>query len=303
MSKPLNPATLKQAERELEQLEGFYKELSADAALTAASMAPPPAGTAADVVSLGRSLWKGDWGGALLDAVGFIPIVGDGIKGVTKGTKIAAKMKEVSSAIKTAKVKLAKMKKNAAAKKAKETKDATKNKTKNNSVQACKKCDKEAGGGIIGGKKFGARLGERRISKEQYDALRSSTPNSAIRDKINKGKIPPFPDEALPGMTVNKKLEADHIVSMDKITRMEGFDKLSNTQQLSILNNPDNFIGLSKSANTSKGSKSFKEWTEHKKTGTQVDQAFRAKMIKIENKLEIDLQQQIDQLINLNNSK
>ncbi|VAW86764.1 hypothetical protein MNBD_GAMMA18-554 [hydrothermal vent metagenome] len=27
----------------------------------AASMAPPPFGTAADVVSLGRSLWKSDW--------------------------------------------------------------------------------------------------------------------------------------------------------------------------------------------------------------------------------------------------
>ncbi len=78
--------------------------------LTAASMAPPPFGTAADVVSLGRSLWKGDWGGALLDVVGIIPLVGDGIKGVSKGTQIAAKMKQVDIAIKAAKVRLVRTK-------------------------------------------------------------------------------------------------------------------------------------------------------------------------------------------------
>ena len=52
-------------------------------------------------------------------------------------------------------------------------------------------------------------------------------------------------DPALPGKTITKPLQADHIVSMDKITRMEGFDKLTFEQQLEILNNPENFVGLS----------------------------------------------------------
>jgi len=82
MSNPAALAKIQKAEKELQQLETAYKELAADASLTAASMAPPPFGTAADVVSIGRSLWKGDWGGALLDVVGIIPIVGDAIKGV-----------------------------------------------------------------------------------------------------------------------------------------------------------------------------------------------------------------------------
>jgi len=97
MSNAADLAKIQKAEKELAQLEGVYAELATDASLTAASMAPPPAGTVADVVSIGRSLWKGDWGGALLDVVGIIPIVGDGIKGVTKGTKIANKMKDVNA--------------------------------------------------------------------------------------------------------------------------------------------------------------------------------------------------------------
>jgi len=88
-------AKIQKAEKELQQVENVYAELATDASLTAASMAPPPVGTAADVVSIGRSLWKGDWGGALLDVVGIIPIVGDGIKGGVKGTKIGSSEKTV----------------------------------------------------------------------------------------------------------------------------------------------------------------------------------------------------------------
>jgi hypothetical protein len=120
---------------------------------------------------------------------------------------------------------------------------------------------------------------------------------------VNEGRIAPFPDEALPGFTVTGRLEADHIVSMDRITRMEGFDKLTFDQQLSVLNNPDNFIGLSRSANASKGSKTFSEWTIHKKSGTPVNPAFRERMIQVEKNLEIQLQREIDDLVKANSSR
>jgi hypothetical protein len=110
MSNAAALATIKEAEKELAQLDVVYNELLTDAGLTAASMAPPPVGTVADVVSIGRSLSQGDWGGALLDVVGIIPIVGDGIKGASKGTKIAAKMKDVKIALDTARAKLARKK-------------------------------------------------------------------------------------------------------------------------------------------------------------------------------------------------
>lgn len=70
--------------------------------MAAAGMAPPPFGTAADVVSLGRSLFTGDWGGAALDALGLIPIFGD----AAKGTKIAAKVADVTAALSKAKAAL-----------------------------------------------------------------------------------------------------------------------------------------------------------------------------------------------------
>lgn len=74
-------------------------------------MLPPPWGTAADVVSLGKSLFSGDWGGALLDVVGLIPVAGDSIKAVGKGTKIASKMVEIADALKAVRTTLARQKK------------------------------------------------------------------------------------------------------------------------------------------------------------------------------------------------
>jgi len=47
------------------------------------------------VASLGRSLWKGDWGGALLDVVGFVP----GLGAAGKGTRLAKKMATLKKSI------------------------------------------------------------------------------------------------------------------------------------------------------------------------------------------------------------
>ncbi|MCK0122695.1 HNH endonuclease [Loktanella sp. F6476L] len=66
--------------QELNDLNSQYGELVADGGLAAASFAPPPWGTAADVVSIGKSLWSGNWGDALFDTIGIVPLFGDGIK-------------------------------------------------------------------------------------------------------------------------------------------------------------------------------------------------------------------------------
>jgi hypothetical protein len=71
-----------------------------------------------------------------------------------------------------------------------------------------------------------------------------------------------------------------------------------------VLNNPDNFIGLSKSANTSKQSKSFEEWTHYKKGKKgeiEVNSEFREKMMVKEKELERKLQKQIDDFNSINN--
>ncbi len=51
---------------------------------------------------------------------------------------------------------------------------------------------------------------------------------------------------------------------------------------------------LSATANTSKGSKSFVEWTEYKKEKIKVDETFRQEMIENQKNLKIELQEQIN---------
>lgn len=85
---------------------------------------------------------------------------------------------------------------------------------------------------------------ERQITQAEYDNLRSKTPSRAIQKSVNKDVSLTMKDLALPNLTIDKNLPADHIVSMDEITRMEGFGKLTQKQQLEVLNNEKNFIGF-----------------------------------------------------------
>ena len=60
-----NPG-LAASRREIAQLKGRLGELAMGIGLAAAAAAPAPFGTAADVISLGRSIRKGDFGGSAL---------------------------------------------------------------------------------------------------------------------------------------------------------------------------------------------------------------------------------------------
>ena len=52
----VDPSKTREAWDELQQLNQKYGELAADAALAAGGALPPPFGTAADVISLGKDL-------------------------------------------------------------------------------------------------------------------------------------------------------------------------------------------------------------------------------------------------------
>ena len=146
-------------------------------------------------------------------------------------------------------------------------------------------------------------LPNRTISNDYYSELRKKTPNRSLKKIVNeeyenliKGRL----DLAL-RLAITKKLEPDHIVSMNIITRMEGFNRLTKEQQLQVLNNEKNFIGLTRSANASKQDKSFREWERHEGLNIQVNPEFKNKMIEVEEMLERILQKQIDDfnLINM----
>jgi len=84
---------------QLQQMGTKYGELATDAGLAAGGALPPPFGTAADVASLGRSLWKADWGGALFDVIGFVPLIGD----AAKGAKVANRLNDLRRSLDVAK--------------------------------------------------------------------------------------------------------------------------------------------------------------------------------------------------------
>ena len=63
--------------------------------------------------------------------------------------------------------------------------------------------------------------------------------------------------------------------TMDNIAKMDGFEMLTREQQIEVLNNPKNFIGLSEAANKSKGPKSYSDWTVYKKENLMIDSTFR----------------------------
>lgn len=140
---------------------------------------------------------------------------------------------------------------------------------------------------------------ERLQMKNMKRSIKKKTPTAKIRKQVNKGhnKKIETEDQTLPGKTFIGSLEADHIVSMDRIASMDGFGNLTEKQELEVLNKPENFTGLSKSVNTSKQSKLYKAWTHYKK-GTpdeiEVSPDFRSKMITREKQLERILQKQID---------
>ncbi|MCY6354740.1 hypothetical protein [Clostridium sp. ZS2-4] len=153
------------------------------------------------------------------------------------------------------------------------------------------------GAGRLNNVNSGARYGERKISDELYNKLRKQTPTDEIRDMVNEGVDLPMEDFALPGKQITNALEADHIVPMKKIVCMEGFEKLSYEQQVNILNYKENFIGLSKVANTSKGSKTYEEWLLYKKGNIKVNPEFRERMIRIEKELQGQIQSLIDDFL------
>jgi RHS repeat-associated protein len=105
------------------------------------------------------------------------------------------------------------------------------------------------------------------VSSGHYQWLRSRTPTDAIRDNCNPGTGP----RTCPiyGCSVNR-LEADHVVPMHEICQQPGFGRLTPAQQLAILNDDNNFVGLGKSANGSKQAKSVNGWIDaggHKRLG------------------------------------
>ena len=173
-------ATLTQ---QLGDLEGLLNQSKGDLALLLGSSLPPPAGTVADVASLGVSISRGDWGGAFLDVIGLVPLVGDGVKGLVKGTKIADKIDNIRKAIAHGKKgladKVAKAKKNAQ-KRCKKLTDNKKKKKKNK--DAAIDCGTNCGGG----KKSPVKIGLQKRYIKNIESITGLKIKQKQREKIKE---------------------------------------------------------------------------------------------------------------------
>ncbi|MCY7078857.1 transposase [Streptococcus oralis subsp. tigurinus] len=127
------------------------------------------------------------------------------------------------------------------------------------------------------------------ISKEEYNSLRKKTPSQDIRDHVNNIDGEKF--DPIYGYPV-ETLEADHIVSMKEITEMDGFASLSDVDKVEVLNFEDNFMGLGKPTNSSKGAKTWSDWQGHSKLG-DIPAEIREKMIALEREARTKLQNEI----------
>lgn len=127
------------------------------------------------------------------------------------------------------------------------------------------------------------------ISKEEYKSLRKKTPSQEIRDHVNNIDGEKF--DPIYGYPV-ETLEADHIVSMKEITEMDGFSSLSDVDKIEVLNLEDNFMGLGKPTNSSKGAKTWSEWQGHSTLG-DIPAEIREKMIALEREARTKLQNEI----------
>lgn len=127
------------------------------------------------------------------------------------------------------------------------------------------------------------------ISKAEYKSLRKKTPSQEIRNHVNNIDGEKF--DPIYGYPV-ETLEADHIVSMKEITEMDGFSSLSDVDKVEVLNLEDNFMGLGKPTNSSKGAKTWSEWQGHSTLG-DIPAEIREKMIALEREARTKLQHEI----------
>ena len=134
------------------------------------------------------------------------------------------------------------------------------------------------------------------VSAELRKPLRAGATTPELRTGVNVGFTPGIKDPALPGKFINKPLEADHLFSLKRMIQEAGFGELTYEEMLYIARYKGNFAGLSKSANASKGAKSFAEWLEHKRSGIKVDPAFRREMFLKEVQAENEILELIEKI-------
>jgi hypothetical protein len=134
---------------------------------------------------------------------------------------------------------------------------------------------------------------EERIRKSNlslYEKIRAATPSTKAAELVLKRAmgLDQYSGKPSPRLTV------DHIVPVKDIVNMEGFDKLAWEQQKAMVDMPDNLVAMDRSANSSKGDRSWSEWTQWSEFYT--DPKIKNDMVARDTALRAKLQAEIARL-------
>ncbi len=128
-----------------------------------------------------------------------------------------------------------------------------------------------AGGGRGQGNKKKKEC-DKKLSEKQKKDLRRKSPSRANRRAVNREKdaqgrrrCPTCGQCSPPGFKAStgkkyRNLGADHIVPFDTIIKKKGFACLKKAQQLKVLNNKNNFVGICPPCNSSRQTTKWNEW-------------------------------------------
>ena len=105
---------------------------------------------------------------------------------------------------------------------------------------------------------------------DTYSRLRKVSPDAKAKKAVNS--VDGKKTDPIYGYEVDT-LEADHIMPLKEITEQPGFDQLSFEDQKAIANLEENFMGLGKRTNASKGAKPISAWSGHSKLGAISEEA------------------------------
>jgi hypothetical protein len=98
-----------QSQKQVDAANAELRDLGIEVAKLAASSSPI-GGQLVDAASAVGNIAAGNWGEAFLDGIGLIPVGGDAVKGVIKGTRIAKALKKAKKALDVAQAALTRAK-------------------------------------------------------------------------------------------------------------------------------------------------------------------------------------------------
>lgn len=119
-----------------------------------------------------------------------------------------------------------------------------------------------------------------REGRPLYETLRAASPSFAARSRVLGESWGRDAVTSLPPRT--GALHVDHVVPLNEIIRMPGFDKLRPERQLEIVNDVRNLRAIDSAANLSKGDRAFSDWPQ---AAVYYDPAGLARMRALEEEL------------------